>query len=209
MKTNTNFEKTEVQTKDILLDKVKMVVFMLIVGLIVAGMLAGLASYTKPLVEKNQKLRKMEKVLTSFAIDYSEDNLTEVYKNEIEIVEEGGQEFYKTSNGDIAFMFEGKGLWATINGFIAFKSDMKTLKGISIMSQGETPGLGGRIKEEWFINQFNDLEYKPEIVILKASKTADQPNEVDGIAGATLTGDVLAKILNNNIEEALQQLEVN
>jgi Na+-transporting NADH:ubiquinone oxidoreductase subunit C len=86
---------------------------------------------------------------------------------------------------------------------------MKTLKGISIMSQGETPGLGGRIKEEWFINQFNDLEYKPEIVILKASKTADQPNEVDGIAGATLTGDVLAKILNNNIEEALQQLEVN
>jgi len=208
MKTNTNLEQTEITTKEIMLDKAKMVVFMLIIGLVVSGMLVGLSTYTKPIVQKNQKLRKMQKVLDSFAISYTKDNMAQVYKEKIKVVEKGGQKFYKTSNGDIAFMFEGKGLWAPITGFIAFNSDMKTLKGVSIMSQGETPGLGGRIKEAWFLNQFKNLEYKPKLVVLKASKSPDKPNEVDGIAGATLSGKALQKILNNNIDEALKQLEV-
>ncbi|SJZ95055.1 FMN-binding protein [Selenihalanaerobacter shriftii] len=208
MKTNTNVE-TEIQTKDILLDKAKMVIFMLIIGLVIAGILVGFNSYTKPLVEKNAKIRNMEKVLDAFNIKYKKDNIAEVYENKITVVEKGDQRFYKTNNGDIAFKYTGKGLWGDIIGFMAFKADMKTIKGLSIMTQSETPGLGGRIGEEWFLKQFEGLNYKPKIKILKSSKTADEPNEIDGIAGATLTGDALQKILNNNIQETLPNLEVN
>lgn len=208
MKTNTDLEQ-EVQTKDVLLGKAKMIVFMLILGLVAAALLGGLGSYTKPLVEKNKELRTMQKVLESINVDYSSDNLTKVFKEKIKVVNKGKYKFYKTKEGKVAFKFEGEGIWAPIIGFAALDSNMETLEGISIMSQGETPGLGGRITEDWFLNQFKGLKRNPKIVVLKASKTADDPNEVDGIAGATLSGKALQKILNKNIEVALQKMEVN
>ena len=60
----------------------------------------------------------------------------------------GEKDFYVTSGGDVAFEISGSGLWGPIRGIVAVLPDMKTIKGITIIYQEETPGLGGRIGED-------------------------------------------------------------
>ena len=48
----------------------------------------------------------------------------------------------------------GKGLWSTIYGYLALEKDLNTVKGITFYKHGETPGLGGEIEKDWFLNNF-------------------------------------------------------
>ena len=94
----------------------------------------------------------------------------------------------------------GKGLWSTINGFLALELNKNTVIGLTFYEHGETPGLGGEIEKEWFTSQFvgkkifeSDLIMGGVNVVLKSITIAkgealikDDFN-VDGISGATLT----------------------
>ncbi len=39
----------------------------------------------------------------------------------------------------------GKGLWSTLYGYLALKSDLETIQGLTFYQHGETPGLGGEV----------------------------------------------------------------
>lgn len=89
----------------------------------------------------------------------------------------------------------GKGLWDDIWGNIAVESDLNTIAGASFDHKGETPGLGAEIKDSPkfsynFIGKTlydSNGNYDP----VKVAKGAAKPNtnSVDGISGATITGD--------------------
>ncbi|MBQ4202152.1 MAG: Na(+)-translocating NADH-quinone reductase subunit C [Thermoguttaceae bacterium] len=86
----------------------------------------------------------------------------------------------------------GKGLWSTLRGFLALNGDLKTVARIVFYEQGETAGLGGEITNpSWTKNwegkvAFDDA-YVPIVKVAKGAASADF--EVDGISGATLTGN--------------------
>jgi len=103
----------------------------------------------------------------------------------------------------------GFGLWAPIYGYIALESNVDTVIGTTWYEMGETPGLGANITEAWWQNQFfgkvifhesstGKVDFKNAdigIVVVKG-KVADvygssprSKSAVDGISGATLTGD--------------------
>ncbi len=89
----------------------------------------------------------------------------------------------------------GKGLWSTLYGFLALDVDTTTIKGISFYEHGETPGLGGEIENPgwtalWKGRKIFDENFKPVFKVKKgaAGSPADDPYEVDGLSGATLTG---------------------
>ena len=103
----------------------------------------------------------------------------------------------------------GKGLWDAIWGFVAVDETM-TIQGVFFDHKGETPGLGAEIKQRYFMDDFegesflNDGEFEA-IAVAKGNndpKNEDKTdNEVDALAGATITGDGLATMLRKDVQK--------
>lgn len=107
------------------------------------------------------------------------------------------------------FPINGMGLWDAIYGYLAIKPDGDTVIGISWYDQKETPGLGANIAEPEWQSQFpgkvifqesadgkTDFSTAPlGIVVVKGKvnevlgTSAKSRSAVDGMAGATLTGN--------------------
>ncbi|HSW44341.1 MAG TPA: Na(+)-translocating NADH-quinone reductase subunit C [Phycisphaerae bacterium] len=89
---------------------------------------------------------------------------------------------------------EGKGLWSTLYGYLALKSDGNTIGGITFYQHGETPGLGGEIENPMWQALWNGRKAfgpqgRPKIEVIKgrARSAAEDPYRVDGLSGATIT----------------------
>lgn len=106
--------------------------------------------------------------------------------------------------------FSGKALWGTVNGIIAIDKDLKTIKGIDIVSHNETPGLGGRIEDEWFLKQFRGENLvKDEIKVIQGSGKGNYDSKdgiIDGIAGATRTSYSIQVMINQKIKELKKEV---
>ena len=110
----------------------------------------------------------------------------------------------------------GNGLWNAIWGYMALKQDVNTIKGVSFGHQAETAGLGAEITEDWFTNSFVDekiLNDNGDFVGVYVTKTNNDPentdkndNEVDAISGATITGDGVADMIKERLENYLPYL---
>ena len=101
----------------------------------------------------------------------------------------------------------GAGLWGEIESVVGVEKDLTTLTGIEFIKQNETPGLGGRITESWFKEQFRGKRW-PLSVVAEGDPAGDQ--EFQAITGATNTTNAVRDILNNRLsrtEEAIQAAE--
>jgi Na+-transporting NADH:ubiquinone oxidoreductase subunit C len=83
--------------------------------------------------------------------------------------------------------------------------------GIAFTKHSETPGLGGRITEDWFSSQFKGLPLHPidgdkKIFYLKPAGTTGAPNELDAITGATNTSSAVEAFLNDDLDYFLKEL---
>ncbi len=97
----------------------------------------------------------------------------------------------------------GKGLWDDIWGYIGLEADGVTIKGTSFDHKGETPGLGSKITEDWFIEQFKGKTIAEDgkfvgIQVLKPGNELDN-HQVDGISGGTFTSVGVAEMLERNL----------
>ena len=101
----------------------------------------------------------------------------------------------------------GKGLWDAIWGFVAMDKDM-VIQGVYFDHKGETPGLGAEIKQRYFMDDFQgegflvDGQFAP-ITVTKGNNdpknNLKNDQEVDALAGATITGDGLSAMLKKDI----------
>lgn len=94
----------------------------------------------------------------------------------------------------------GAGLWGPVWGYMAFDEDLKTLVGAYFDHDSETPGLGGKIKDDpsfraEFIGKVADFSAAKVIDIVKGGTTA--ANGVDAITGATMTSNGLCAAINS------------
>ena len=109
----------------------------------------------------------------------------------------------------VAFPFAGPGLWGPIKGFLALEADLRIIRSIAFHEQEETPGLGGEIGADWFKRQFEgksilSSDGVPGIKITRGDG-ASEPNEVDGITGATMTCDKVEEMLNQAIAKIAKE----
>ena len=105
----------------------------------------------------------------------------------------------------------GKGVWSTINGFIALEPDRSTIKGISFYDHGETPGLGGEIEKDFFARRFvgKKIFEDGELVSVTIAKSKlQEPSEyaVDGLSGASLTTEAINRFLHDDLTDYLPML---
>lgn len=183
-------------------EKILMILFVIVLGSLLTGTLVLVDSYTAPIIEKNEIVKLRTSVLGAMGIPYKELDVNEVFQKNIEVLEKGDEKVYVSKQGDVAFEFLGSGLWGPIQGILAVLSDLETIKGITIVHQEETPGLGGRIAEKEFLDKFKNKKVMPVIKILTPGK-AKEDNEVDGITGATMSASAFEKILNSQSKKYL------
>ena len=102
----------------------------------------------------------------------------------------------------------GKGLWDAIWAYIAMDENM-TITGIYFDHKAETPGLGANIKQRFFMDDFigeSLLDADGNFIGVTVSKTNLDPknedkydNEVDAIAGSTITGDGVTAMIRTDL----------
>lgn len=99
----------------------------------------------------------------------------------------------------------GYGLWSTMYGFVALRADANTIADITFYAHGETPGLGDFIakpswRELWRGKRVVDEAGDLKIEVIKGRVPEDDPladYRVDGVSGATLTGNGVTKLVQH------------
>ena len=111
----------------------------------------------------------------------------------------------KTDDGSIKYVLPvyGAGLWGPIWGYIAVNDDGNTIYGANFSHEGETPGLGARITEQSFQDEFKDKhlfvdgEFKSVAVLKKGQKATDGAEQIDALTGATITSRGVSDMMAN------------
>jgi Na+-transporting NADH:ubiquinone oxidoreductase subunit C len=189
------------------------IIFMMAVTAIFISVLAGLNFVTADTISFNQQNQLRQKILYIFDMvpDGGTDKDIERVFNESVIEKqwgdlkgyalvEGGQEI------GYAVPINGAGLWGSITGYVGLNKDYTEIIGIEFVTQSETPGLGGRISENSYKDQYRgiDISGKTDNFII----SSPQPDSnVDAIAGATQTSAAVVKIVNENIKLFFREVE--
>ena len=102
----------------------------------------------------------------------------------------------------------GKGLWDAIWAYVSVDENM-VIRGIYFDHKAETPGLGANIKQRFFMDDFigeSLLNSEGNFKGVTVSKTNLDPknedkydNEVDAIAGSTITGDGVTAMIRSDL----------
>ncbi|MFO7785143.1 MAG: RnfABCDGE type electron transport complex subunit G [Thermodesulfobacteriota bacterium] len=100
--------------------------------------------------------------------------------------------FPARKNGEmvgLAYASSGMGYGGEIGVMVAFDEDGK-VAGIGIMTHSETPGLGARVEEPGFTDQFRGLETKDGV------KLSQDGGKINGISGASLSSKAVASAVD-------------
>jgi len=102
----------------------------------------------------------------------------------------------------------GKGLWDAIWAYVAMDENM-VVQGAFFDHKAETPGLGANIKQRFFMDDFigEHLRFQGKFKGITVAKGNADPknnnktdNEVDAIAGATITGDGVSAMIKSDLK---------
>ncbi len=184
----------------------RIVIFVLVMGVVSGILLLGINLYTTPLITKNEEVKLKSSVLDALGISYDKHNAGKIFDENIKSVKKNAYTFYRAFDGAVAFEFYGPGLWGPISGIVSLEKDLKTIRNIKITHQEETPGLGGRIAEKDYLKQFKAKEVLP-ILIFTAEGKASRKNEVDAITGATGSSRAFEKLINENLKKYITALK--
>ncbi|UCD62124.1 MAG: Na(+)-translocating NADH-quinone reductase subunit C [Flavobacteriaceae bacterium] len=114
----------------------------------------------------------------------------------------------------------GKGLWDAIWGFIALNENM-VVQGVYFDHKSETPGLGANIKQRYFLDDFigESIVSNNQLKGIAVAKGNNDPennikddNEVDALAGATITGNGVSAMIRESVnlyKDYLETIRVN
>ena len=85
------------------------------------------------------------------------------------------------------------------------KSKRQKIINIEIVDQNETPGLGGRITESWFKDQFKgkiliNNNILNSFVLIPENETA-KDNEINQITGATASSKALVDMIYKDVKK--------
>ncbi len=181
----------------------------------VFGFGISLVNYaTLPLLMKNEALHKNKVLSEAFLLKIGSEATAEEYEKtvayalkprELEYKGRRIETYLNRGNGDIGFVFSGFGLWDRITGILVMSSDLGQIRNIVFLEQHETPGLGSRIEEKWFTDQFRSLNLNWAIpaekrIIIGQSPDVNAKNRVDAITGATQTSLALMDAINSELE---------
>jgi len=136
--------------------------------------------------QKEQKIQRMlYEIFPSMTEHTLESDVYMIYSDEAEI--------------GFAFLAMGKGYGGNIDILVGLENET-TVKGITIVSHLESPGLGARITESVFTDQFTGLNI--DDVVLKRDG-----GQIDAITGASISSESVVDAIRATVIEKLKSLE--
>jgi len=182
------------------------ILFMLIITVVCIAIVSSIHLSTKELVELNETLFLKRAVIFAANIPAGETTaeIVQAFENRVEEVKdgEGATRYFRVveeGSGDVRgyVVFQnGAGLWGEIEAVVGYQEDLKTLTGVDFIKQNETPGLGARITEAWFREQFRG---KTGPFTMVPEGTVSSTSEFDAITGATRTSTAVLKMMNASV----------
>lgn len=183
---------------------------------VMTGVIAGLDVFTKDKIAEQEALKVQRAVLYVLNISASPqtgetqtDAVNRIFTEDIQTVDtSNGTVYVAKSQGQpigIAYQMAGNALWGSVTGYMALSADGKEILGVTFTNHSETPGLGGRIDEAWFKDQFRHLP-----VLAPEKSVINRPHEggnIDGITGATLTSNDVSELINAGVSTGLAHLK--
>ena len=126
----------------------------------------------------------------------------------------------RMDDGSIKYVLPvyGAGLWGPIWGYVAVNDDGNTIYGANFSHEGETPGLGARIAEQPFQDEFKDKhlfvdgEFKSIAVLKRGQKATNGAEQIDALTGATITSRGVSDMMADCLapyEAFLKKLQSN
>ena len=188
------------------------VLFMIIVSAVFTTALATLNAVTIDRIETQEAVKNQRSVLYVFDQDVPEDieGVQSAFENLVETKEVQDIEYYEATQGDqligYAFPFQGSGLWGSIRGYVAVDPEFSEILGVDFLKHSETPGLGGRISEEWYRDQFRGIPITDDAQNFIVYRPSDGGN-ADAITGATLTSQAVQKMLNESLSHLRDEIK--
>jgi Na+-transporting NADH:ubiquinone oxidoreductase subunit C len=190
-------------------EKIFPIIFMFLITAVFIAMVSGIYLATRDIVIRNERLYLKEAVLYSAGIPVpdSSQQIDELYSERIQEIKDadGNVSYYRVlsaggGSSTVGYVLpaSGPGLWGEIDAVVGFNGGLSSLTGVDFTRQNETPGLGARISEEWFKQQFRG-KTGPFTRVPEGTRTTD-PREFDAITGATITSTAVQNILNKTIE---------
>ena len=92
---------------------------------------------------------------------------------------------------------KGQGYAGEIELLLGLDPQVKTIEGIYVLEQKETPGLGSKITAKTWRNQFSGKSTAQALQVIKSGKS--RPNSIDTITGATISSRSICRIINKTI----------
>ena len=191
------------------------VVFTFVLTTIFVLCLAGINALASGTIEKNEQLEFQRSLVYVFNLaedidSVSDEEILGLYGNRIEEIT-GDQTVYivnKDGSKELAFTVQSPGLWGTITALIAFNEEGTRITGIDFVNHSETPGLGGRIDESRFKEQFRGEQISSDpsarVAVVTGQDTVSKEDaRVDAITGATRTSESIQILLNKAINSVL------
>jgi len=179
MNTNTNADN-KTNGKVNMMQYIKMIVVLTGIAAVCGFLLSTVKQVTAVRIEEqilvNVKLPALKSVLDSSTNDLMQDRRTITMDEQEYVVFEGKKE---GKTWAIAFEGKGTGFGGDIGIMVGFDLEKDILTGIGILTHQETPGLGARISETMFRDNFKN---KSITAVFKVKK---DNGEVDAVSGAT------------------------
>ncbi len=183
------------------------VIFMLIITVIFVGILAFFYNSTKEKVNRYNEIQLKSLILKTF--DLQSENVEETFQKYITRVEKGDIIYYMAEDNrailGYCFPISGPGLWGTINALITLTPDLSKIINLEIVKHNETPGLGGRISEKWFKDQFKGKTIlagnKVKTFELIPEDDSGNENQIRQVTGATFSSKAVVDIIAKNMEK--------
>jgi len=174
----------------ILNNRIYPLIFLVIVVLVSVSLMMVIGNITKAKIvaEREAEIINQLKGIFSDMQDYkTAEGYYEIYHNE-EVI-------------GFAFTATGKGYGGDISILIGIDSNYQ-IKGISILSNTETPGLGTRITEISFTDQFKGLG-------LEDISLSKDGGKIDAITGATISSRAVTNAVRDEIEKKIETIKKN
>lgn len=185
--------------------------YMFVTTAVFSTIIIGIARSTQERVDANQRLSMEKAVLNVFpGIAYSSDlEAHQLFEEKFKQSPDAAGAWVYMKDGTIAgyaLPISGKGFWAPIKGIVGIAPDKRTVTGIAFYQQSETPGLGARITEPFFRDQFQgkELQTTGQPIQMRSPGTELSAGQVHAISGATQTCIRLEKLMNDDIQSWMQ-----
>jgi len=165
---------------------------------------------TQGLLVRNAAMHRNRVLCRAFQLDVAGTS-AEAYQQAVDAAlrtaDVGGRTVYECvapGKESVGFVAGGMGFWDRIDVVVTLAPDLQKILNVQVLDQKETPGLGARIEEAWFTDQFKGLSVAWEApaesrILVGANPAPNAANEVDAITGATQTSMALMRFLNDEL----------